>query len=51
MEIRNKFEADLLKRIDSDFLAELIGENDDTIDEIVLPKCYTHLFNLLGSYQ
>ncbi len=37
MEIRNKFEAEMLKRIDDDFLGELIDQNDDTIDEIVLP--------------
>ena len=36
MEIRNKFETELLQRIDNDFKNELINENDETIDENIL---------------
>ena len=36
MEIRSKFEGELLEKIDKDFKEELIDENDELIDEMQL---------------
>jgi len=51
MEIKTKFESEILNRIDLDFKKALIEENDDRIDELQLQDYYTNLFNLLGAYQ
>eukprot|EP00349_Pseudokeronopsis_sp_Brazil_P010702 CAMPEP_0202979636 /NCGR_PEP_ID=MMETSP1396-20130829/85730_1 /ASSEMBLY_ACC=CAM_ASM_000872 /TAXON_ID= /ORGANISM="Pseudokeronopsis sp., Strain Brazil" /LENGTH=57 /DNA_ID=CAMNT_0049719145 /DNA_START=178 /DNA_END=351 /DNA_ORIENTATION=+ len=51
MEIKNKFESEILLRIDNDFKGALINENDDLIDEVRLQHFYTTLFNMLGAYQ
>jgi hypothetical protein len=36
MEIKSKFEGDILSRIDEDFKEELIDENDVRVDEVEL---------------
>lgn len=51
MEIKKLYEGKLLERIDFDFKAQLINENNDAIDEIILQRKYTELFNLMGNYR
>ncbi|CDW91787.1 UNKNOWN [Stylonychia lemnae] len=51
MEIRNKYQEKLLRRIDQDFKDELVDENDETINEVQLQQKYTHLFYLMSHYQ
>ena len=51
MEISNLFNGEQLAKIDKDFKEQLINENDKLVDEDVLHRKYTHLFNVLGNLQ
>lgn len=50
MEQRKNFNQTILRKIDHDFLAMLVDENDEEMDETLLQSKYIELFNLLAAY-